>query len=211
MICPLCHDNNCLPFARVDRRDYFRCRRCQLTFLDPGQLPDPEAERRHYDLHENDPADPRYRAWLDQLAVPLGERLAGESEGLDFGCGPGPALAHMLTERGHKMRIYDPVYANDRSVLQRDYDFVTCTEVVEHFHQPGEMFALLASLVRPGGWLGIMTSMLHDHIDFGDWHYRRDPTHVCFYREQTFPVIGMLHSMTPVSIEDAGVIILRKD
>lgn len=211
MICPLCHDNHCLPFARVDTRDYFRCQRCQLTFLDPEQLPDANTEREHYQLHENDPADTRYRAWLDRLAAPLGDRLANASEGLDFGCGPGPALALMLSERGHRMSVYDPVFANDRLALQRDYDFVTCTEVVEHFHQPGEMFALLATLIRPGGLLGIMTGLLHDGVDFHSWHYRRDPTHVCFYREQTFAEIGRLYSMTPASITDTGVIILRKD
>ncbi len=211
MICPLCHDNSSLPFARVDARAYFRCRRCLLTFLDPAQLPDADAERQHYQLHENDPDDPGYRAFLDRLATPLCERLRPGSKGLDFGCGPGPALARMLEERGHLMTVYDPLFAPDASVLEQQYDFVTCTEVVEHFHQPAKEFELLASLVRPGGVLAIMTSLLHNGIDFDKWHYRRDPTHVCFYGKQTLKVIGMLYGMTPESILDTGVIILRKD
>ncbi|MEE4250976.1 MAG: class I SAM-dependent methyltransferase [Alcanivoracaceae bacterium] len=210
MICPLCQHNPCLSFAQVDGLDYFRCQRCQLTFLDPAQLPEAEAERRHYDLHENHPTDPRYRDWLDRLAIPLGERLVGSSEGLDFGCGPGPALAQMLSERGHAMSLYDPVYAADVSVLQRDYDFVTCTEVVEHFHHPGREFERLATLLRPGGWLAIMTSLLHDGIDFRKWHYRRDPTHVSFYRQATFSWIANHYRMQLPDMISDSVIFLRK-
>ena len=210
MICPLCQSNHCLSFAQIEGLDYFRCQNCQLTFLDPNQLPDAEAERRHYDLHENDPADPRYRDWLDRLAIPLGQRLASGSQGLDFGCGPGPALARMLTERGHKMNIYDPVFAADDSVLQRDYDFVTCTEVVEHFHHPGREFERLVALVRRGGWLAIMTSLLHDGIDFRKWHYRRDPTHVSFYRQTTFNWIADHYRMQLPDMISDSVIFLRR-
>lgn len=210
MICPLCHDNSSLPFARVDAREYFRCRRCELTFLDPAQLPDADAERQHYQLHENDPADSRYRAWLERLADPLGERLANASDGLDFGCGPGPALALMLRERGHRMSVYDPLFAPDASVLERQYDFVTCTEVAEHFHQPGKEFALLTSLVKPGGVLAIMTSLLHDGIDFEKWHYRRDPTHVCFYRQETFRQIAKDYAMASCESSAHSVVILGK-
>ena len=209
MICPLCQSNHCLSFAQIEGLDYFRCQNCQLTFLDPNQLPDAEAERRHYDLHENDPADPRYRDWLDRLAIPLGQRLASGSQGLDFGCGPGPALAQMLSERGHTMRLYDPVYAADVSALQRDYDFVTCTEVVEHFHRPGEMFALLDKLVRPGGWLGIMTSLLEDNIDFQSWHYRRDPTHVSFYSRASLVWLARLYHYKPLFFSQ-NIVLLQK-
>lgn len=209
MICPLCHDISSLPFACVDAREYFRCRCCQLTFLDPAQLPDADTEHRHYQLHENDPADSRYRAWLERLAGPLGERLANASEGLDFGCGPGPALALMLSERGHRMSVYDPLFAPDSSVLERQYDFVTCTEVVEHFHQPAKEFALFTSLLRPRGLLAIMTSLLHDGIDFEKWHYRRDPTHVCFYREQTLAWFALHNGLTLVYASGPALIMQR--
>ena len=55
-------------------------------------------EKAQYDLHENDPNDPGYRAFLDRLAGPLDKRLAPHSHGLDFGCGPGPTLSVMLEE-----------------------------------------------------------------------------------------------------------------
>lgn len=66
----------------------------------------------------------------------------------------------------------------------------TATEVVEHMHQPAREFRRIAGLLRPGGLFGIMTMFQTDDKCFAGWHYRRDPTHVVFYREQTFHWIG---------------------
>jgi 2-polyprenyl-3-methyl-5-hydroxy-6-metoxy-1,4-benzoquinol methylase len=115
----------------------------------------------------------------------------------------------MMEERGHHMTVYDPLFAPDISALERQYDFVTCTEVVEHFHQPAREFELLASLVRPGGVLAIMTSLLHDGIDFQKWHYRRDPTHVSFYRRHTFIWLAR-HLGLPVRGTDEGFIVIMQ-
>ncbi|NNU82100.1 class I SAM-dependent methyltransferase [Halovulum dunhuangense] len=170
----------------IDGRSYHCCPACEMRFLDPAQLPSAQEEHAHYLNHENEPDDPRYRRFLSKLAKPLLERLPRASLGLDYGCGPGPALAAMLREAGHEVLLYDPFFAPDRSPLARAYDFVTCTEVAEHFHQPATEFARLRALVRPGGWLAIMTCFQTDDARFGDWHYRKDPTHVVFYRADTF-------------------------
>ena len=124
-------------------------------------------------MHDNNPADPGYRGFLAQLADPLCERLKPGDGGLDFGCGPGPALAQMLEERGFSCQTYDPIYAPNRGQLDSQYDFVTCTEVVEHLHHPAREWQQFARLVKPGGWLGIMTRC---DDAFPNWHYRRDPT-----------------------------------
>ena len=174
----------------VDSRDYWRCVRCQARFLDPDQLPDLDTERREYDQHENAPDDPGYRKFLGQLADPLLKRIGPASHGLDYGCGPGPVLAAMLEEAGHTMAVFDPIYAPDPEVLERRYDFICCTEVVEHFHRPATEFERLDKLLKPGGWLGIMTRFQTDDDRFANWHYRRDPTHVVFYRQDTFAWLG---------------------
>ena len=155
--CPLCREQQTAWLVQVEQRDYYRCPTCQLRFLDPDAHPGPEAERAVYDLHQNDPADPGYRRFLAQLAEPLLKKLPADSRGLDFGCGPGPALAAMMVEAGHLVALYDPIYVPDISVLEGHYDFVTCTEVAEHFHDPAREFERLDALLRPGGWLGIMT------------------------------------------------------
>jgi SAM-dependent methyltransferase len=172
-------------FVRLGARDYWRCATCEARFLDPSDRLTSEDEYSHYLRHENDTDDPRYRRFLSKLADPLIARLGVAGNGLDFGCGPGPALAAMLREAGHAMALYDPFFYPDRAPLARSYDFVTCTEAAEHFHRPAEELDLLMRLVRPGGWLAIMTCFLTDDDRFRDWHYRTDPTHVVFYREAT--------------------------
>ena len=117
--------------------------------------------------------------------MPLVARLEPGREGLDHGCGPGSALAAMLVEAGHRIRLYDPFFAPDPSALRRRYDVITLSEVVEHLHAPGAELARLDGLLRPGGWLAIMTCFQTDDARFAQWHYRRDPTHVVFWREAT--------------------------
>ena len=114
------------------------------------------------------------------------ERLPDGQSGLDYGCGSGPALAAMLTEAGHRMALYDTLFFPEQAVLRSTYDFITCTETAEHFHLPAEEFRTFDRLLRPGGWLAVMTCFRTDDAAFADWHYRRDPTHVVFYREETF-------------------------
>ena len=83
------------------------------------------------------------------------------------------------------MAIFDHFYARDSAVRQQRYDFVTASEVVEHLFSPGEVLTQLYELLQPGGWLGLMTKMVTDRTAFANWHYKRNPTHVCFFSRQT--------------------------
>ena len=191
--CPLCGAATARPLGRVHDRDYFDCDACGLAFLHPAQRPAPEAERARYETHRNDPADEGYRAFLARLMDPLLERLPVGAEGLDFGSGPGPTLSRMLTSAGRPTADYDPFFQPDATALARTYDFVACTETVEHFFDPAAEFERLDALLRPGGWLGVMTTMRDDARAFADWWYVRDPTHVCFYRPRTMQWIARAH------------------
>ena len=184
--CPVCRSPDTGPLLSVDGRDYGSCPQCEARFLAPAQRPSQAEERAHYGHHNNDPADPRYRRFLAKLADPLLARLPGPSSGLDFGCGPGPALAAMLREAGHAVVLYDPFFAPDPAPLAARYDFVACTETAEHFHDPAGEFDRLRRLLRPGGLLALMTCFQTEDARFAGWHYRKDPTHVVFYREATF-------------------------
>ncbi len=191
LTCPVCGSDGTRVLL-VDRHNktYHRCSECQASFLDPSCLPAPAAEHAHYLTHENDVDDAGYRTYLSKLAGPLLARLEPASSGLDYGCGPAPALAHMMRDAGHEMAVFDPFFANDRSALMQTYDFVTCTETAEHFHRPSVEFKRLAGLLRPGGLLAVMTIFQTDDARFETWRYRHDPTHVVFYREQTFAVVA---------------------
>ena len=159
MSCPLCAAS-AGPFGPGAARGALRCETCALTFVPPSRHLSPEAERARYAEHNNDPRDPGYREFLDRLLAPLAARLSKGAEGLDFGCGPGPAASVMLRERGFKARDWDPYFFPDEGALERDYDFIVCTEVFEHLREPGETLRRLDGLLRPGGWLGVMTMRL---------------------------------------------------
>jgi hypothetical protein len=152
--------------------------------------PAPVAERARYEQHQNDPADQDYRAFLRRLVSPLVERLPPGAEGLDYGAGPGPTISVMLEELGHPTAVYDPYFAPDTGVLERTWDFITCTETAEHFFSPRAELDRLDALLRPGGWLGIMTEMRDPDRPFVSWWYVRDPTHVCFYERATMEWIA---------------------
>jgi len=184
--CPVCRGGAVRAFITVGGRNYRRCERCQATFLEPAQRPEPAAERAHYLTHRNDAADPGYRRFAARLAGPLLARLAPGARVLDFGCGPSSALAALLTEAGHAVAGYDPFFAPDPAPLADVYDAVAACEVVEHLHAPAATFERLAEMVRPGGWLAVMTCFQTDDARFAGWWYRRDPTHVVFYRAETF-------------------------
>jgi hypothetical protein len=184
--CPLCASADTVFYHRDARREYQRCRRCDLVFVPPAWRLGPEEERAVYDQHQNSPDDPGYRRFLSRLVDPLLERLAPGARGLDFGAGPGPTLSVMFEEAGHPMAIYDPYYAPDASVLAGEYDFITATEVAEHLFAPGPELARLVALLRPGGWLGLMTKRVTNREAFAGWHYILDPTHVCFFSEASF-------------------------
>lgn len=208
--CPLCGYHNIRLFERDSDRTYFHCPVRSLIFVDRDNLLTFSEEKSRYELHQNYPNDLNYRNFLNQLAQPLLDRLDPPPlEGLDFGSGPGPTLSIMLAEHGYTMHIYDPFYAPNPQVLEHSYDFITCSEAFEHFYTPRVKWRLLVDLIKPGGWLGIMTLLfdLDDH--FSSWHYKQDLTHVSFFSRDTFQYLAQQEKLFVEFIGD-NVILLKK-
>ena len=59
------------------------------------------------------------------------------------------------------------------------------------------------------GFLGVMTKFLSDEKDFGQWYYRKDPTHVAFYKPKTFEVIASMMNWT-YEIPERDVVLFKK-
>lgn len=207
--CPLCATTDVIFYHADRKRTYWQCTGCALVFVPPAVRVDAMAEKARYDQHKNDPADPRYRKFLARLATPLLERLSKGACGLDFGCGPGPALAQMLTEAGMIMRLYDPFYAPDHTVWEKRYDFITASEVAEHLYTPEQEFERLFATLKPGGWLGVMTKRVSNPAAFAKWHYITDLTHVCFYSEATLQWMASRWQAT-LSLPAADVALFQK-
>lgn len=207
--CPLCHAPSAHFYHQDKQRAYWQCHVCELVFVEPDSLPSQAQEKAVYDCHENDPTDKGYRSFLNKLAAPMLARIPARSSGIDFGCGPGPALAHMLEEAGHSMTLYDPFFAPRPEVLEKHYDFVTCTEAIEHFHQPAKEWAQLLAMLKPGGYLGLMTKLVLDAERFASWHYKLDPTHVSFFSRSTFEFLAQRDGLELEFVADDAMILRR--
>lgn len=195
--CLLCDTNKVkLFFVRregpLQGRSYYLCQTCKCIFVDPDQHLSLPAQKKIYDLHQNSPHSFGYLDFLNTLLQPLALYLSAGLDALDFGCGPGPAMPQLLARENVTTYLYDPLYANNPQVLERKFDVVVATEVVEHFSAVGKDWQLLHSLVKPRGILAVMTQFIplrnkqFDADIFGRWHYLHDPTHICFYSEKTF-------------------------
>jgi SAM-dependent methyltransferase len=207
--CPLCSSEDLGSFFEDKKRIYLHCFYCRLVFVTGHYRLSSEDERAIYDLHENNPQDPGYRKFLTRLSTPLLEKLDKRQKGLDFGCGPGPALSGLFEERGHEVDLYDPFYHNDPSVFYKKYDFICATEVVEHMSDPNKDFTALFKMLKPGGWLGIMTKLVIDEHAFRQWHYIRDMTHICFYSRRTFEYLAQRFN-ADLSFVANDVVLLNK-
>lgn len=209
--CPLCRSSSTDFYYQDSRREYLSCSVCHLVFVHPSSLPDSAREKQEYDLHENHADDHGYRSFLSRALNPVLAHIKPDARGLDFGCGPTPVLAEMLTENGFRMDVFDPIYACYESVLNNRhvYDFITCTEAIEHFHQPAKELAILHTLLRENGLLVIMTKRVESRERFATWHYKNDITHVSFFSEDTFHYIGERMGFN-VSFSGKDVVLLKK-
>ena len=192
MICIVCKQNKASVFKSIKQKRYWKCSYCEAIFLDKEFYLSSNEEYKHYLTHNNDVNDPRYKKFLSNLMLPLIERIKLNSIGLDYGCGPGPALSIMLREKGYQMCNYDPFFHPKKSNLLKKYDFISCSETVEHFHNPFYEFTRFNELLNDGGIIGIMTNFHSEQDIFENWYYIKDPTHVVFYNKKTFQIIAKI-------------------
>lgn len=206
MQCPLCL------FKSASRLipDYWHCPQCDLRFLDRAKHLSASEEHQRYLLHNNDVNDENYRKFCAPLFEAIIEKVPAGAEGLDFGAGPGPIIAKQLNERGYRVALYDPYFHRDEALLERRYDFVFASEVVEHFYDPGREFERLHQLLKPSGWLAIMTAFYEPGMNFDSWYYRRDPTHTVFYSRQTLSWIQKRFEFAEIEFRLEKIALFKK-
>lgn len=208
--CPLCNSNSNF-YHQDNRRRYFNCTYCDLVFVEPTMLPSAREEKAEYDLHQNAFDDQGYIQFLNRMVIPIEQYIDKPSEGLDFGCGPNAVLASLLENRGYTMTTYDPYYANHKNVLsaEREYNFIVCTEAIEHFHQPKREWELWQTLLKPKGWIAIMTKRVINKDRFASWHYKNDQTHVSFFSDNTFKYLAEKYHFS-LKLVSSDIVLLHK-
>lgn len=170
--------------------------------MDPACYVSREDEIYRYETHDNDVEDPRYQNFVSPLVEEVEKDYEPGSTGLDYGSGTGPVAAKLLREAGYNVVTFDPFFEPKPDAFQHSYDFIISSEVVEHFHHPAKEFRLLKSLLRPGGHLYCMTLRYSGDIDFEQWHYMNDETHVIFYREETADWIRSAFGFSVLRLEE---------
>lgn len=186
--CPVCFHNfssSATAFLHSENRDYYHCDCCDVIFVPPEFHLNAEQEQAVYSQHQNNPQDAGYRQFLARAIAPIQSSFKQGDTALDYGSGPGPTLHLMLAELGLEVEHYDLYFHPDNEVLTRQYNLITCTEVMEHIATASEHWKLLFGLVKPDGKLSIMTKRHLGTEKFVSWHYKMDSTHIVFYSEQT--------------------------
>lgn len=206
--CPLCFAA-AQPFFSDKNRDYCNCSVCSLVFVPIKQQLSPEEEKRRYLEHNNDPEDIRYQRFLWPVARAVLQNHSAPAHGLDFGCGTGSPLASMLEKHHLNMDVYDPFFAPDAKVFEKKYDFITCTEVVEHMNAPRKDIMRMWNMLSPGGGLYIKTQFRIPDHDFAGWSYTRDNTHITFFTEDTMKWLAEFLS-AGITLPGSGITILGK-
>ncbi|MBI4977757.1 MAG: class I SAM-dependent methyltransferase [Spirochaetes bacterium] len=207
MICTLCGGETSY-FESARNRDYYSCGGCAAVLLHPRHYLSIDDERRRYLAHTNDIEDRGYRDFVSPMLTAVRAQFTASHTGLDFGSGASGIITALLREHGYSVTPYDPLFRNDSAALTRKYDYIACCEAVEHFRTPAEEFRLLASLLKPGGALFIMTACFTD-TPLAQWHYASDTTHLFFYRAETFAWIQSHFGFSSLSVE-GRLIILKK-
>ena len=196
--CPLCNQ-----YGEIFYRDrYYCCNGCSGIFVAPGFLPSPEEEKLRYEEHINDVTDVRYQNFVSPIINAVKKNFSINSLGLDFGSGTGPVISKVLGDNRYKLMQFDPYFCNDTYALQLKYDYIVCCEVIEHFHSPSKEFELLKNLLKPNGHLYCMTHLYDNKIDFDNWYYKNDKTHVFIYQRETLVKIKDLYKFSSLTIED---------
>jgi SAM-dependent methyltransferase len=182
--CPLCSEIS-NPFYQWKGRVYHQCTNCLSVFLDPSLYPDHNSEKSRYLEHNNDSNDQKYRNFVSPITKSILSTFSKYNLGLDFGSGTDSAVSKVLIENQFQIKSYDPFFHDDKLVLEERFDYIACCEVIEHFHNPLKEFQLLKSLLLPNGKLFCMTNLYHENIDFHNWYYKNDKTHVFFYHKNS--------------------------
>ena len=182
--CPLCNSPSTI-FYQFKNQLYHQCNNCYGIFVDEKLKPDRETEILRYQKHNNNIDDEGYRKFVASITSAIMRDFIKNDKGLDFGAGTGPVISKILKENGFQIELYDPFFHNYPKLLDAQYDYIACCEVIEHFHDPKKEFSLLKRLLRKNGKLYCMTNIYNENIDFSTWDYKSDFTHVFIYHKNT--------------------------
>ena len=210
--CKICSNTTEELYDQQLKVTYDVCHKCGFISKQDSFVLSQEEELVRYKNHKNDNEDNTgyinmFKNLIDLHVKPL----KTVKSILDFGSGPYPMLQKLLKREGYDVAIYDPFFNKELDYQNNKYDLITTTEAIEHFKNPIKEIEHLLSLLNDNGYLLIMTNFRTMDLDsFSKWWYRRDPTHISFFNEDTFKYLEKHYGLKEVSNNHKNIITLQK-
>lgn len=211
--CTLCGSANTdlFFFQKKFKRNFFQCGECDLVFAQRDTLLELNEEKKRYSSHNNHIRSEGYEFFLRRLIDPIEKFVTKNSKGLDFGEGPYPMMQEIMKDDGYLNVIgFDIHFNNDIKALESRYDFVMCSEVIEHIYDLRSSWELILGLLEPGGYLAISTGLRYETLNFEKWHYIQDETHINFLSPSTLEWLKEKYDLEIAEIGRDMVIFLQK-
>ena len=213
MQCKICQGPTEVFFDDYMQCKTYHCKSCEFIFKDETAIISTEKELKVYEQHNNTEENLGYVAmfqdFMEKTFLPYREEI---STVLDFGSGPNPVLATLMRREGFEVAYYDKFFAPEPVFKDKSYDLITSTEVIEHIDDIPEVMALFSHHLKHNGYLALMTQFHPDDTAaYLNWWYRRDPTHISFFRPETFRVLAMNYGFKLLYHDDKKLILLQKD
>lgn len=207
--CLLCNFKTKL-FYEDKNKKYFKCENCFSIMLDPFNYLTSKEEKERYKTHNNDINDISYQKFVSPIVESVKENYDVNHIGLDYGSGTGPVITSLLEKEGYDVKLYDPFFHRYPENLCKKYDYIICSEVVEHFHHPYDEFNSLNEMLNPKGIIFCMTSTYDENIDFKNWYYKNDPTHVFFYHKKALEWIKKKFGFSDLRIDGKLIKLIKQ-
>lgn len=211
--CILCNNSSIFSleftkkYKKLGNRSYIQCPECDLIFVPQVFHLSLREEEERYKLHHNTISNEGYVHNFNEIISLVRQYCPDINSVLDYGCGPGPVLAELLKRNGFECDIYDPIFFPEYP--SSSYDLVISTEVFEHFREVRTELERVISLIRPGGFLAIMTSLHDPLLNFEEWWYHSDPTHISFFSMKTFDWISRRYGLNLIFANTKNLIIMK--
>ena len=189
---------------------YFICDTCGSYVKDYQFYLNNLQEKIIYEEHKNDVNDIRYQNFTSPITKAILSTFTSKDLGLDYGCGTAPVISKLLKDKGYQVELYDPYFYPNENYQNYQYDYIFSCEVFEHFYNPKQEIEKLLSILKPTGSLLVMSLIYDFEVDFKNWYYRKDPTHVFIYTLKTIQFIAEKYNLKS-KIENNRLVIFSRE
>ncbi len=208
MNCKICLSSTVKKFDKQLKCNFYFCESCGFIFKDKRGYLEFEKQKEHYAKHDNSMENTGYVEMYKTFLSEIEPYLSNVDLALDYGCGPGPVLQKLLSDKKIKTKTYDLFFSHSMDYAQYKYDLITSTEVIEHFINPLEELKKILELLKPSGLLVIKTMFIQK--PFLNWWYRRDYTHVSFFNNKVFEEISKKLNLKIIYSNNEDIVIFKK-